>query len=179
MQLTPLMVNGVMYAQAGVRRAVVAIDPETGEQLWMWRMDEGKRGEGAPRQGSGRGVAYWTDGKGDERILTVTPGYHLVALNAKTGVPVPSFGSNGIVDLKTELDQPGLDLITADIGLNAPPAVGNNVVVDRCRAHTWQRAAHERKRQGLRPRLRRAHRQASLDFPHDSAARRSRATRRG
>ena len=129
MQVTPLMVNGVMYAQAGVRRAVVAIEPSSGELLWMWRMDEGKRGEGAPRQGSGRGVAYWTDGKGDERILTITPGYHLVALNAKTGLPVPSFGRNGIVDLKTELDQPGLDLVTADIGINAPPAVGNNVVV--------------------------------------------------
>ena len=129
MQVTPIVANGVMYAQAGMRRAVVAIDPETGEQLWMWRMDEGKRGEVAPRQGAGRGVAYWTDGKGDERILTVTPGYHLVALNAKTGLPVPSFGRNGIVDLKTELDQPGLDLTTADIGLNAPPAVGNNVVV--------------------------------------------------
>jgi quinoprotein glucose dehydrogenase len=129
MQVTPLVANGVMYAQAGTRRAVVAINPETGEQLWMWRMDEGKRGAVAPRLGSGRGVAYWTDGKGDERILTVTPGYHLVALNAKTGIPVPSFGRNGIVDLKTELDQPGLDLTTADIGLNAPPAVGNNVVV--------------------------------------------------
>ena len=129
MQVTPLVVNGVMYAQAGARRAVVAIDPETGEQLWMWRMDEGKRGEVAPRQGSGRGVAYWTDGKGDERIVTVTPGYHMVALNAKTGLPVPSFGRNGVVDLKTELDQPGLDLTTADIGLNAPPAIGNNVVV--------------------------------------------------
>ncbi len=129
MQSTPLMVGGVLYAQVGMRRAVVAIDPETGEQLWMWRMDEGKRGEVAPRLGSGRGVAYWTDGKGDERILTVTPGYQLVALNAKNGVPVSSFGRNGIVDLKTELDQPGLDLITADIGLNAPPAVGNNVVV--------------------------------------------------
>ena len=129
MQSTPLMVGGVLYAQVGMRRAVVAMDPETGEQLWMWRMDEGKRGEVAPRLGSGRGVAYWTDGKGDERILTVTPGYQLVALNAKNGVPVSSFGRNGIVDLKTELDQPGLDLITADIGLNAPPAVGNNVVV--------------------------------------------------
>jgi quinoprotein glucose dehydrogenase len=129
MQVTPLVVNGVMYAQAGARRAVVALDPETGEQLWMWRMDEGKRGEVAPRQGSGRGVAYWTDGKGDERIVTVTPGYHMVALNAKTGVPVSSFGRNGVVDLKTELDQPGLDLTTADVGLNAPPAIGNNVIV--------------------------------------------------
>jgi len=129
MQSTPVMVNGVMYAQVGMRRSVVALDPETGEQLWMWRMDEGKRGEVAPRLGSGRGVAYWTDGKGDERIFSVTPGYHLVALNAKNGIPVQGFGRNGVVDLKTELDQPGLDLITADIGLNAPPAVGNNVVV--------------------------------------------------
>jgi quinoprotein glucose dehydrogenase len=129
MQVTPLMVNGVLYAQAGARRAVVAIEPTTGELLWMWRMDEGKRGEIAPRQGSGRGVAYWTDGKDDERILTITPGYHLVALNAKTGIPVTSFGRNGIVDLKTEIDQPEIDLITADIGINSPPAVGNNVVV--------------------------------------------------
>ncbi len=128
-QVTPLVVNGVMYAQAGTRRAVVAIEPTTGEQLWMWRMDEGKRGELAVRQGSGRGVAYWTDGKGDERIFTVTPGYHLVALNAKTGIPVANFGRNGVVDLKTELDQPEVDLITGSIGLNAPPAVGNNVVV--------------------------------------------------
>ncbi|HKY21051.1 MAG TPA: hypothetical protein VJM31_07515 [Vicinamibacterales bacterium] len=129
MQVTPLVVNGVMYAQAGMRRAVVAIDPATGEQLWMWRMHEGKRGEVAPRQGSGRGVGYWTDGKGDERILTITPGYHLVALNAKTGLPIASFGRNGIVDLKTELDQPTIDLTTADIGINSPPAIGNNVVV--------------------------------------------------
>ena len=92
-------------------------------------MDEGKRGAAAPRQGSGRGLAYWTDGKGDERIVTVTPGYHLVQLNAKTGVPVASFGRNGVVDLKTEIDQPSIDLETADIGLNSPPALGNNVIV--------------------------------------------------
>ena len=79
MQSTPIVVNGVMYTQAGTRRTVVALDPATGELLWMWRMDEGKRGAAAPRQGSGRGLAYWTDGKGDERIVTVTPGYHLVA----------------------------------------------------------------------------------------------------
>ena len=129
MQSTPIVVNNVMYLQAGTRRNVVALDPVSGELLWMWRMDEGKRGAAAPRQGSGRGLAYWTDGKGDERIVTVTPGYHLVQLNAKTGVPVSTFGKNGVVDLKTELDQPGINLETADIGLNSPPALGNNVIV--------------------------------------------------
>ncbi|MSO55325.1 MAG: pyrroloquinoline quinone-dependent dehydrogenase [Acidobacteria bacterium] len=129
MQSVPLMVGGVMYVQAGTRRSVVALNPTTGEMLWVWRMDEGKRGAAAPRQGSGRGLAYWTDGKGDQRIVTITPGYQMVALNATNGVPVASFGKNGVVDLKTELDQPGIDLETADIGINSPPVIGNNVVV--------------------------------------------------
>jgi quinoprotein glucose dehydrogenase len=129
MQSVPLVVGDTMYVQAGIRRAVVALNPTTGEMLWMWRMDEGKRGAAAPRQGSGRGLAYWTDGKGDDRVITVTPGYQMVALNAKTGVPVAAFGKNGVVDLKTEIDQPGIDLETADIGLNSPPALGNNVIV--------------------------------------------------
>jgi quinoprotein glucose dehydrogenase len=128
MQAVPLMVGGVLYSQAGSRRAVVALDPATGEMLWMWRMDEGERGRNAPRQGSGRGLAYWTDGKGDDRIYTITPGYHLVALSAKTGVPVSSFGSSGVVDLKTELDQT-IDPITGEIGLNSPPVIANNVLV--------------------------------------------------
>ena len=129
MQSVPIVIGDVMYVQAGTRRTVVALNATTGEMLWMWRMDEGKRGASAPRQGSGRGLAYWTDGKGDERIVTVTPGYNLAQLNAKTGLPIPSFGKNGVVDLKTELDQTGIDLETADIGLNSPPALGNNVIV--------------------------------------------------
>jgi len=129
MQSVPLVVGGVIYVQAGTRRTVVALNPTNGEMLWMWRMDEGKRGAAAPRQGSGRGLAYWNDGKGDERIVTITPGYQMVALNAKTGVPVGTFGRNGVVDLKTELDQSGIDLDTADIGINSPPVIGNNVVV--------------------------------------------------
>ena len=65
-QSTPLMVDGVLYTTAGTRRAVVALDAATGELLWMHSEDEGKRGEAAPRQLSGRGLAYWTDGT-DER----------------------------------------------------------------------------------------------------------------
>ena len=72
---TPLMVKGVLYSTAGTRRAVVALDAATGEQLWMHSENEGARGAAAPRQLSGRGLAYWSDGK-EERILYVTPGYH-------------------------------------------------------------------------------------------------------
>ena len=83
---TPLMVHGVLYSTGGTRRAVVALDAATGELLWMHSENEGDRAANAPRQLSGHGLAYWTDGK-EERILYVTPGYRLIALNAKTGVP--------------------------------------------------------------------------------------------
>src|ERR1700723_3153518 len=98
---TPLMANGVIYSTAGTRRAVVALDAATGELLWVHGEREGARGTAAPRQLSGRGLAYWTDGR-EERILYVTPGYRLVALDAKTGNLVPTFGEKGIVDLKLE-----------------------------------------------------------------------------
>src|SRR5689334_1705651 len=81
---TPLMANGVLYSTAGTRRAVVAIDAATGELIWTHGEREGARGTSAPRVLSGRGLSYWTDGR-EERILYVTPGYRLIALNAKTG----------------------------------------------------------------------------------------------
>ncbi|HIF22163.1 MAG TPA: hypothetical protein EYQ27_09715 [Gemmatimonadetes bacterium] len=129
-RVTPIMVNGVLYATAGRRRATVAIDAVTGETLWMHRMDEGVRGDYAPRRSSGRGVAYWS-GRPDEsdaQIFMITPGYHLVALDAATGRPVPNFGQDGVVDLKLGLDRP-VDLIEAVIGSSSPPVVVGDVVI--------------------------------------------------
>src|SRR5581483_510051 len=97
---TPLMVKGVLYATGGTRRSVVALDAKTGELKWVYALDEGRRAEVSPRKLSGRGFSYWTDGKGDERIIYVTIGYQLVELDARTGRPIASFGKNGIVDLK-------------------------------------------------------------------------------
>src|ERR1700731_2696889 len=97
---TPLMVKGVVYATGGTRRSVVALDAKTGEIIWVHSEREGARAVAAPRQLSGRGLSYWTDGKGDDRVLYVTTGYRLVALNAKTGTRVSSFGKDGIVDMK-------------------------------------------------------------------------------
>jgi quinoprotein glucose dehydrogenase len=124
---TPLMVGGVIYSTAGTRRAVVALDAATGELLWVHGEHEGARGTAAPRQLSGRGLAYWTDGR-EERILYVTPGYRLVALDAKTGNLVPSFGNAGLVDLKLDDDQE-IDLVTGEVGLHAAPVVANDVVI--------------------------------------------------
>ncbi len=126
---TPLMVNGVIYTTAGSRRAAIALDAATGELLWVHGEREGARGANAPRQLSGRGLAYWTDGK-VERILYTTPGYRLVELDAKTGLPVPSFGKNGAVDLKLEDDQTIMpDLTTGEIGIQSAPVVAKDVVI--------------------------------------------------
>jgi quinoprotein glucose dehydrogenase len=126
---TPLMVGGVLYATGGTGRAVIALDAETGAQLWVHKEDEGERGAAAVRPLSGRGLAYWGSGR-DARILYVTPGYRLIALDAKTGNVIPAFGTNGYVDLKTDIDQEILpDLITGEIGFQGAPVVGRDVVI--------------------------------------------------
>jgi quinoprotein glucose dehydrogenase len=128
---TPLMVKGVVYTTAGSRRAAVALDAATGEMLWMHSENEGARGAAAPRQLSGRGLAYWggtPPAFDDARILYVTPGYRLIALNAKSGALVSSFGTGGVVDLKKDDDQE-MDLVTGEIGLHSTPTVAKNVVI--------------------------------------------------
>ncbi len=127
LESTPLMVKGVLYSTAGTRRAVVALDAATGELLWTHSENEGQRGAVAPRQLSGRGLSYWTDGN-EERILYVTPGYRLICLNAKTGQRVPTFGKDGVVDLKEDDDQT-IDPMSGEIGLHAAPIIAQDVIV--------------------------------------------------
>lgn len=123
----PIMHHGRLFLGAGTTRNIVSLDAETGQTLWMWRPDEGERYEKAARKSSGMGVAYWEGDDGRRRVITVTPGYNLVSLNAATGLPDPEFGAGGWVDL-TE----GLRLAAdrdLDIGLNAPPLVVGDVIV--------------------------------------------------
>jgi quinoprotein glucose dehydrogenase len=127
LESTPLMVHGVVYSTAGTRRAVVALDAATGELLWVHGEHEGERGAAAPRQLSGRGLAYWTDGR-EERIIYVTPGYRLLSLDARTGNPIPTFGTNGVVDLKLNDDQT-MDLVTGEVGLHSAPTVAGNTII--------------------------------------------------
>lgn len=129
LETTPLMIDGVLYATAGMHRAVVAIDAGTGETLWIWQMDEGERLGLAPRANSGRGVSYWEDDAGQGRIIVVTPGYHMAALDAQTGAPIDAFGRGGIVDLmEGHRAREGVDLV-GTIGASSPAAVVGDVLV--------------------------------------------------
>jgi quinoprotein glucose dehydrogenase len=129
---TPLMVKGTLYTTGGTRRSVVSLDAKTGEVNWVYSLREGNRAAIAPRQLSGRGVSYWTDGKGDDRIVFVTTGYRLISLNAHTGQVIPSFGKNGLVDLKEGMVSgtgQQIDLETGEAGLHSTPLVVKDVII--------------------------------------------------
>ena len=130
---TPLYVKGKLYTVAGQRRAVVCIEPTTGETLWMWREKDNPRWEASTRKNYGKSVAYGeVDGRGV--IYVVTPGYYLHALDPDTGHPIPSFGMNGTVDLHVGLGDYPVDpergiLDYGDITSSAAPIVVNGVIV--------------------------------------------------
>ncbi|HXI28151.1 MAG TPA: PQQ-binding-like beta-propeller repeat protein [Vicinamibacterales bacterium] len=129
---TPLAIRGTLYTTAGTRRSVIALDGRTGELIWSHSYREGNRAAIAPRQLSGRGVSYWTDGKGDERILYVTTGFRLIALNAKNGSMIQSFGEGGVVDMKKGAvfgKGQQIDYETGEIGLHSTPTVVKDVVI--------------------------------------------------
>jgi quinoprotein glucose dehydrogenase len=124
---TPLEVDGVIYTTVGATRNVAALDATSGQLLWLWRPQEGERFDKAPRKGSGRGVSFFRDGD-KTRILTITPGFFLVSLDADTGIPDPAFGDNGMVDMFAGL-RLGDGRDDVDIGSSMPPFVMNGVAV--------------------------------------------------
>ena len=125
-EVTPLMAGGVLYFTAGARRDAVAVDAATGETLWMYRLDEGPRGAVVARTVN-RGLAFWSDGQGDDRILLISPGFQLIALNAKNGVPLAGFGKDGVVDLTEGLDRAVVK--PGQIGASSPAIVIRDTVV--------------------------------------------------
>ena len=131
---TPLYANGRLFTVATTRRSVMAIDPETGETLWMYRLEEGIRWQKAARQFAGRGPSYWADGR-EERVIVVTPGYHMVSLDAKTGLPDPKFGKNGVVDL---MDGLGFALVPLAVDDTGSLVISDAAPARRARAgETW------------------------------------------
>jgi quinoprotein glucose dehydrogenase len=134
LRATPIYAEGRLFTVAGTRRTVVALDPATGETLWMFREPPTKRWRDSMRKDYGKGVAYdVVDGRG--RIYVVTPAFFLHALDAETGLPVATFGSAGTVDLLDDLGPwphdrddgypPEVGYITS----SSPPIVVNGVVV--------------------------------------------------
>ena len=124
-QATPLMIGDTLYFTAGSQRSAVAVDAASGDTKWTFTLDEGERGRRAVRNNN-RGLAYWSDGAGNGRVLLITPGYQLVALDSKTGKKIPDFGKDGIVELWDGLDR---EVKVNEIGASSPAIVVGDVVV--------------------------------------------------
>ena len=123
---TPLMINGTLYASTGLN-TVVAINPSTGEMLWVYDPKAYDQPRGAHGGLSSRGFEYWTDGQGDERLILGTAGLQLIALDLKTGKPVPEFGEEGgWTDLSKGL---GREVRRGDYGLNSPVIVCRDTII--------------------------------------------------
>ena len=124
-EATPVMAGGVLYTTTGASE-VAAIDAATGETIWLFTPPPKPGSEDDPGrhpQGSGRGVAYWTDGDQERVFHNVSDG-RLLALDTKTGRPVVGFGEGGYVDLSQDIDKPG-----AQVRCISTPIVSNDVVV--------------------------------------------------
>lgn len=122
----PLVVNGVMYTNTN-HGQVAALNPATGEELWVFDPESYRHGRPNFSPLQTRGIEYWTDGE-IERIFIATIGKQLVSIDIHTGKPDPLFGDNGFVDLRNDLGK--LEVEMENITHGAPPiAVGNSVIV--------------------------------------------------
>ena len=123
---TPIYVNGIIYTATN-HSQVVALDPMTGEELWLFDPESYVFGPPNFSPIQTRGIEYWTDGE-VERIFVATIGKQLVSIDIHTGLPDPNFGDNGFVDLKQNLGR--LEFEMNNITHGAPPiAVNDSVIV--------------------------------------------------
>lgn len=122
LKATPLMVDGVLYTPTGLHQAA-AIDPATGETLWLFSPEPADLG-GRSAALSSRSLAYWSDGK-QKRLFHNTLDGRLISIDAKTGKADPDFGTNGAVYLKENLT----DRDVPFVGSSSPPTVVGDVVV--------------------------------------------------
>ena len=114
----PLVVGGMMYLTTPYQR-VVALDPETGKEIWAFDVPDGNPAR--------RGLDYWAgDKQSPARVFFGTDTGKLYALNAKTGKLSPGFGNEGVVDMK-----PGAlnGVAKASFGLSSPPIVYKNLII--------------------------------------------------
>lgn len=116
MQMSPIIVNGVVYGVTAALKAF-ALDAATGKELWLHK-------DSAASSGTSRGVAYWEDG--DDKRIFYAVGPDLLALNAVDGKLISAFGQNGKINLHTGLpDEAKEKYITS----NTPGTIFENLII--------------------------------------------------
>ena len=131
LEVTPLVVDGRMFVSTPLGR-VMALDPETGRELWKFDPKVDRTvGFG---DFTNRGVSYWVDTRPGgqspacvRRVIIATIDGRLIALDAERGTPCSTFGSAGTVDLRGSLRNKPSE--TAEYEVTSPPAIINDRIV--------------------------------------------------
>jgi quinoprotein glucose dehydrogenase len=123
-EATPLVVKGVLYTSTSLSQ-VAAINAATGETIWVYNPESYKAGRPTNLGFIHRGVAYWTDGS-EERILIGTADAYLIAIDAKTGKVIPTFGDAGKVNLAKAIPNA---VNARNYAVTSPPVICRDVVV--------------------------------------------------
>lgn len=116
LQTQPIVVDGVLFANTPSDKAF-ALRAATGALLWTF--DPKIRG-----RGPNRGLMYWANGD-DKRVFAAVDQY-LYALDARTGEPIPTFGDQGRIDLRQNLDR---DPTTQNVRLTSPGVVYKDLLI--------------------------------------------------
>ena len=124
-QTQPIVVDGILYGITP-KHKTVAVDAATGKRLWQFA-------PGIDGNGPNRGLAYWSSNSNDKskpeakapRILTAVR-HFVYALDARTGEPIPSFGTNGRIDLREGL---GRDPESVSITLTSPGVIYKDLLI--------------------------------------------------
>ena len=124
-QCNPLIIDGVLYG-SNSKLVVFALDATSGEELWRFDHQEYLRSLGEPSSagGTNRGLMYWSDG--DDRRILIGIHSNLFALDAGTGIPIPSFGTQGYKSVREGL---GRDIGDARYSLSTPGVIYEDLVI--------------------------------------------------
>jgi quinoprotein glucose dehydrogenase len=123
-EATALMVGGVLYTSTSLSQ-VVAINPQTGQTIWVFNPEAYKAGRPTNLGFMHRGVAHWSDGR-QERILVATADAYLWAVDAKTGKPIANFGEGGKINLAKAIPHA---LNSRNYAVTSPPVICRDVVI--------------------------------------------------
>ena len=122
----PLVIDGTLYVNSN-HGQVSALDPASGEELWMFDPQSYLTGSPIQTNIMIRGIEFWTDGE-IQRLFIATLGKQLISIDIDTGQPDPNFGDNGFVDLRSDLGRLEFETNFLTAGA-APIAVGSSVIV--------------------------------------------------
>jgi len=121
LQTSPIVVGRVLYGITPTQK-IFALDAATGKLLW--KFDSGIKGTQPDR-----GLAYWSEGNSknnnNARILVGVMNF-VYALDAATGRPIPSFGTNGRIDLREDL---GRDPAAQSIYMTSPAVIYKDLMI--------------------------------------------------